>query len=86
MPYQMNHHDEGQDNRVRKVDRRTCIFFVGSTSALSARTQFVCQSAVCTLYPAAYPRPGNNDVNFLVTVALEYSLNITVFKWEADVI
>ena len=86
MPYRMNRHDEGQDNRVRKVDRRTYIFFVGSTSALSACTQFMCQSVIHTLYPAAYPRPGNNDVNFLPAVALECSLNITVFKWEADVI
>jgi len=39
-----------------------------------------------TLYPAAYPRPGNNEVNFLPAETLAESLKMTLFNSEADFI
>lgn len=37
-----------------------------------------------TLYPAAYPNPGNNDVNFVPKPAEAYSLKMTEFRVPAD--
>ena len=34
-----------------------------------------------TLYPAAYPKPGNKEVNFLPTDALALSLKMTWFNF-----
>ena len=48
-----------------------------------------CQAVTCnrrTLYPAAYPRPGNKEVNLRAAVASEYCLKITALRFEADVI
>lgn len=39
-----------------------------------------------TLYPAAYPRPGKREKNFVPTGAAAFSLNMTVFNCEAEVI
>jgi hypothetical protein len=39
-----------------------------------------------TLYPAAYPRPGNREKNFLPTGAAALSLKITEFSCDALVI
>ena len=88
MPCRTDHHDEGQGSLVQRADHHICISFVRSKSRLSttARTLCIPRSMMPTLYPAAYPRPGNNDVNFRATVALEYSLNMTLFNLEADVI
>lgn len=38
------------------------------------------------MYPAAYPKPGNREVNFLVMGAEAVSLKMTEFRVEADVI
>ena len=39
-----------------------------------------------TLYPAAYPRPGNNEKNFVPTGAAAFSLKMTELSCDADVI
>lgn len=39
-----------------------------------------------TLYPAAYPKPGNREVNLRPIVASEYCLKMTALRFEADVI
>lgn len=38
-----------------------------------------------TLYPAAYPRPGNRDVNLLPNGASAYCLKMTLLNAETDV-
>jgi hypothetical protein len=39
-----------------------------------------------TLYPAAYPRPGKREVNLRATEAEAYSLKITLFRVDTEVI
>jgi hypothetical protein len=43
------------------------------------------QISLWTLYPAAYPIPGNNEVNFLPRPAAALSLKITVFNCAIEV-
>ena len=43
-------------------------------------------SSSLTLYPAAYPRPGNREMNFFPTGAAALSLKMTVFNWAVEAI
>jgi hypothetical protein len=62
-----------------------CRFVEGpKTESTSIHPAFGQDSA--TLYPAAYPSPGNKEKNFLPTGAAARSLKITVLSFEAEVI
>jgi hypothetical protein len=50
----------------------------------TCRAQSPSPSKGLTLYPAAYPSPGNNEKNFLPTETEALSLKITWFNWDAD--
>jgi len=66
------------------VDRRTCTHVVtpiGNKPLKGTKT-----TLKLTLYPAAYPRPGNNEVNFLPAETLAESLKMTLFNSDADLI
>lgn len=39
-----------------------------------------------TLYPAAYPRPGNREMNFFPAGAAAFSLKMTVFNCATEAI
>ena len=85
----MSLHDEGLNNLERMVGRRTCIFFeepkeIQRQNKIRRNTLGALRSH--TLYPAAYPKPGNREVNFLPIVALALSLKITSLSRDADVI
>ena len=85
----MSLHDEGLNSLERMVGRRTCIFFEEPKEIQRQnKIDWVVLGALrlYTLYPAAYPNPGNREVNFLPNVALALSLKTTSLSRDADVI
>ena len=84
----MSLHNEELNSLVRMVGRRTCIFFEEPKEKRQIKIKGFRNGALRshTLYPAAYPNPGNREVNFLTIVALALSLKITSLSRDADVI
>ena len=85
----MSLHDEELNSLVRMVGRRTCIFFEEPKEIQRQnKINWIILGALSlsTLYPAAYPSPGNREVNFLPIVALALSLKTTSLSRDADVI
>ena len=68
---------------------RICIFF--ARPAGFVRETSVDHPAVViydrhTLYPAAYPKPGNKEVNLRAGEAAEYCLKMTALRFAAELI
>lgn len=85
--YRTFRHGVMQDNLARKVVHRICISVEESTCSVSP-LGYLSAGARCprTLYPAAYPNPGNSDINLLPADSAAYCLKMTVLKFATDVI
>ena len=85
MPCQTPSHGVSLDNLEQMVDHRICTLFVVPFPTISMIPALK-YHASHTLYPAAYPKPGNSEKNFVSTGAAAFSLNITVLSLAADAI
>lgn len=76
-----------QGNLARKVVHRICISVEESTGSVSPLRSFpAAMTRSRTLYPAAYPNPGNSDMNLRPADSAAYCLKMTILKFAIDVI
>jgi hypothetical protein len=78
----MCHRGSSPGSHGRKAVHRTCISVAGPSGSQYQHSNRV--HSFLTLYPAAYPRPGNREKNFFPTGAAALSLKMTVFRCEAE--